>query len=74
MELPLIRLKEIREMSAAKRAEKLNEYQIELSKLRAIIKVSGSVENPSKVKEIKKTISRILTVENEERLGVAPRK
>ncbi|MCJ7632720.1 50S ribosomal protein L29 [Candidatus Bathyarchaeota archaeon] len=60
-------------MSAEKRVEKLNEYRIELSKLRALIKVSGSVENPSKVKEIKRTIARMLTVENEERLGVNPK-
>ena len=35
-----------------------------------MIKVGGSIENPSRVREIKKAIARILTVENEERLGV----
>ena len=68
--MPLIRLKDIRKMSPEKRSERLNELRIELSKLRATVKISGSVENPSKLKEIKKTIARILTVENEERFGV----
>lgn len=57
-------------MSAEKRAEKLNDFRIELSKLRAMIKTGGSVANTSKVKELKRTIAQILTVENEERLGV----
>ena len=57
-------------MSAEKRVEKLNEFRAELSRLRAMVKVSGSIENPSRVREIKRAIARILTVENEERLGV----
>ena len=68
--MPFIRLKEIREMSSEKRVEKLNEFRGELSRLRAMIKVGGSIENPSRVREIKRAIAKILTVENEERAGV----
>ena len=68
--MPFIRLKEIREMDAGKRTEKLNEFRAELSRLRAMIKVGGSIERPSRVKEIRRAIARILTVENEERRSV----
>ena len=68
--MPFIRLKEIREMSKEKRIDKLNELRGELSRLRAMIKVGGSIENSSRVREIKRAIARILTVENEERIKV----
>ena len=70
--MPFLRLKEIRDMSSEKRAEKLSELQVELSRLRAMIKVGGSVENPHRVREIRRAISRILTIENEEKRGVIP--
>jgi len=72
--MPFLRLKEIREISSEKRVEKLVELRIELSRLRAMIAVGGSIENPSRVKEIKKAIARILTVENENKLGMGPKK
>lgn len=72
--MPFLRLKEIRELSPEKRAEKLSELRAELSRLRAMIKVGGSVENPSRAREIRRAIARILTVENEERAGVKAKK
>jgi ribosomal protein L29 len=39
----------------------------ELSKIKTMIRAGGSVENPGRVKLIKKTIARILTVEMEEK-------
>ena len=61
-------------MDAGKRAEKLNELRAELSRLRAMIKVSGSIEKHSRVKEIRRAIARILTVENEERRRLRAKK
>ena len=66
--MPFIRLKEIREMSSEKRVEKLNELRDELSRLRALTRVGGSIENPSRIREIKRAIARILTIGNEEKL------
>jgi len=72
--MPFLRLKEIREMSSEKRTEKLNELRVELSRLRTMIKVGGSIENPSRVRELKRAMARILTVENEERIKVSVEK
>jgi large subunit ribosomal protein L29 len=40
---------------------RLNELRLELAKERGQIAVGGSPSNPGKIKEIKKTIARILT-------------
>jgi ribosomal protein L29 len=62
-------MKEIREMSLADRQKRLNELRTELAKQRTMVKAGGSIENPSRIREIKKRIARILTVINEERRG-----
>ncbi len=72
--MPFLRLKEIRELTPEKRAERLSELRAELSRLRAMIKVGGSVENPYRTREIRRAIARILTVENEERAKVSAKK
>lgn len=66
--MPFIRLREIREMTAEEREAKLMELQVELSRLRATIRAGGALENPSRVKEIRKAIARIMTVRNEREL------
>jgi large subunit ribosomal protein L29 len=65
--MPFIRLREIREMSPEKRGEKLAEFRTELSRLKSMVKAGGAIENPSRIREIKRAIARILTVENEEK-------
>jgi large subunit ribosomal protein L29 len=65
--MPLMRMQEIREMTSDERKENLNEMRTELSKIKTMIRAGGSVENPGRVKLIKKTIARILTVEMEEK-------
>jgi large subunit ribosomal protein L29 len=65
--LALLRVKEIRSMSKEERLKKLSELRAELIKLRAQ-QASGTLENPSRIKLIRKTIARILTINREEEL------
>ena len=69
MRMPFITAKEIREMSEEQRTERLSELRAELSKLRTMSKAGGAFENPSRVREIRRAIARILTIENELRRG-----
>jgi large subunit ribosomal protein L29 len=69
MRMPLLRVKEIREMPPEKRAEKLMELRAELLRLKTMIKAGGSVENPARIKQLRRAIARILTVEREQKLG-----
>jgi len=66
--LPILRIQEIREMSSEERTRRLEELRTELSKLKTMIKAGGSVENPGRVKGLRKAIARIITVVNEEEL------
>ncbi|MGB9740351.1 MAG: 50S ribosomal protein L29 [Candidatus Bathyarchaeia archaeon] len=65
--MPTMRIKEIREMSSDDRMKKLRELKTELVRLKTMIKAGGTVENPAMIRELRKTIARILTIEKEER-------
>jgi large subunit ribosomal protein L29 len=68
--MAIIRLKEIQGMSSEDRQKKLLDLRAELARMKTMIKAGGAVENPTKVREIRKTIAQILTVENEAKLGI----
>lgn len=72
--MPILRLKEIREMPSEERMKKLNELRTELLRSKTMIKAGGTVENPARIKELRKTIARILTIENEQKLGLGKAK
>jgi large subunit ribosomal protein L29 len=65
----ILRLKDIRDMSSDQRIAKVNEFRTELARLRTMIAAGGSIDNPSQIRELRKTIARILTIEAEEKRG-----
>ncbi|MFQ5758490.1 MAG: 50S ribosomal protein L29 [Candidatus Bathyarchaeia archaeon] len=65
--MPIIRMKDIRAMSPEDRKKRLTELRTELMRLRTMVKAGGAPENPSQIREIRRTIARVLTVENEEK-------
>ncbi len=65
-----MRIKEIVDMSSEDRKNKLVDLRVELARIRTMINAGGAVENPAKVRELRKTIAQILTVENENKLGI----
>jgi len=72
--MPIMRLKEINDMSSEERADKVIELRAELSRLRTMISAGGAVENPARIRELRKAIARTLTVEREEKLGIRGKK
>jgi len=56
-------------MTSAERDAKLRAPNVELSQLRAMIKAGGALENPSRVREIRRAIARVLTVQHEARIA-----
>lgn len=62
---PIIRLTEIRKMNPKQAEEKIGELRVELRDLRIKVKAGGKVENPARIREIRRTIARILTVMRE---------
>jgi large subunit ribosomal protein L29 len=68
--MPIMRLKEINGMSSEERAKKLSDLRAELARLKTMVSAGGAVENPARIRELRKTVAQILTVENEDRLGL----
>ena len=64
--MPILRMKDVRAMSSDERRKKIVELRTELARLRTMVKAGGSIDNPSRIRELRKTIARILTVEAEE--------
>lgn len=63
--MPILRIKEIRDMPHEDRMKRLNEFRTELLRLKTMIEAGGTVENPARIKQLRKTIAHILTIESE---------
>jgi len=63
--LPILRMKDIRELSQEERDRRLEELMTELMKLRTMIHAGGSLENPGRAKALKRTIAKLQTVNRE---------
>jgi len=66
--MPILRVKEIRDMSPEERTKKLGEFRTELLRLKTMIRAGGTVEDPSRIRELRKTIARILTIDSEQKI------
>jgi large subunit ribosomal protein L29 len=62
-----MKVKDIREMSAAELNQKLAGLKEELFNLRFQL-ATGQLENPMRIKEVKTTIARIKTIQREQEL------
>ncbi|MCW4027796.1 MAG: 50S ribosomal protein L29 [Candidatus Bathyarchaeota archaeon] len=67
--MPILRMRDLRDMSPGERERRLGELRTELLRLRTMVEAGGAVENPARIRELKRTVARILTVENEEKTG-----
>ncbi|TFF88630.1 MAG: 50S ribosomal protein L29 [Promethearchaeota archaeon] len=67
--MPILRKKQIRKMTDGEIEKKINDLRSELAQQKSLIASGGAIENPSKIREIKKTIARLLTYKNLRRLG-----
>ncbi len=65
--MAILRARDIRRMKPEERRKKLEELRAELINLRAQASIAGGmVTNPARIREIRKAIARILTIEKEE--------
>lgn len=59
--MPILRKREIRQLLPEEREKKLTELRTELTRLRTKVKAGGNVENVGRIRELRRTIARILT-------------
>lgn len=65
-----MKVKEIREMSEAELNQKLDDLKDELFNLR-FRSVTGQLDNPMRIKEVRKSIARIKTILRERELHIS---
>ncbi|RLG34647.1 50S ribosomal protein L29 [Methanosarcinales archaeon] len=63
--MSIFRIDEIRKMSEKERKEELESLMTDLLRERGVIATGGALENPGRLKEIRRTIAKIKTVERE---------
>ena len=63
--MAIYRMKQIRGMLDEEIDKKLEELYAELSQQRVLIAGGGAVENPSRIRLVRRTIAKLLTVKNE---------
>lgn len=66
----VMKMKEIRSLSADQRASRLVQYRQQLMELKSQLSAGGSIDDPGKIKGIKKTIARLETIKREEELKI----
>ena len=63
--MPILRKREIRQLLPEEREKKLAELRTELVKLKTSVKAGGNVENVGRVRQLRRTIARVLTIAHE---------
>jgi len=64
--MAILRTSEIRKMPPDQRRKRLEELKTELMRLMATKAMGGALENPGRIREIKRTIARLITIMKEE--------
>ena len=60
--MAIMKMKKMKELSEKELQEKRRELQLELSKERASSEVGGTVKNPGRIREIRRTLARMETL------------
>jgi large subunit ribosomal protein L29 len=64
--VPGLNAKEIRKLTPAERQKKLEELYNEMSSIRIEMATGGGTENPYRIRNVRRAIARILTIQHEE--------
>jgi len=64
--MAILKPDEIRDMNVEEMVAEVAELRSELARERAVAAAGGSLDNPGRVQELKRTIARILTIMKEE--------
>ncbi len=64
-----MKVNEIRDMSADEQAQKLQSLKEELFNLR-FQHATGQLENPMRIRDVKKSIAQVKTIQRERELGI----
>ncbi len=61
-------------MLPEERSKKITELRAELTTIRTMVKSGGTVDNPARIRELRRAVARLLTAQNEPGAkGASPR-
>ncbi|MFN6992157.1 MAG: 50S ribosomal protein L29 [Fervidobacterium sp.] len=60
-----MKTKDLRKLSDSELEKRLKDLRLELMKEKGNVEMGGNVKNPGKIRVIKKTIAKILTIKTE---------
>ena len=63
--MAIIRMKEMRKMDQKELVKRADELRLELSKERGNIKIGSNVASPGRLREIRRTLARVATLDGE---------
>lgn len=67
--MAILKKKQLKQMTRTDMINRLNELRLELAKERGQMAIGGTPSNPGRVKEIRKTIAKLLTELNKKTKG-----
>ena len=62
--MAILRKRELAQMLPEERKKKVSELRAELTTIRTQVKSGGTVDNPARVRELRRTVARLLTMQN----------
>ena len=62
--MAVLRRREISQMLPEERTKKISELRAELTTIRTQVKSGGTVDNPARVRELRRTVARLLTAQS----------
>ena len=65
--MPILRKREIRQMLPQEREQKVTELRAELTTIRTMVKSGGTIDNPARIRQLRKTVARLLTAQHQPR-------
>ncbi|MDH7593924.1 MAG: 50S ribosomal protein L29 [Methanomicrobiales archaeon] len=67
--MAIFRASEVHQMSDSELTEQLSKLRLELMQKRAKVSTGGSTEDPGRIRELRRTIARILTEQRSRKQG-----
>ncbi len=63
--MPILRKREVKQMLPDERNKKVTELRAELTIIRTMVKSGGTVDNPARIRELRRAVARLLTAQNQ---------
>ena len=68
--MAIIKKSKLREMTESELQTKLFDFQKELNTERGLLAAGGRTSNPGKIRTLRKTVARVMTLIHEKKLGI----